>query len=97
MHYTNELAKRFNVVFVNPPSKFPTLKFEQNRIHNRLTIVPNLNVFPMRFLPVFFGKLNDMITALFLSKMLREKKVILWQFDPYYLSFISWFKPYKKF
>jgi len=96
MHYTNELAKRFNVVFVNPPLKFPTLKFEQNRIHNRLTIVPYLNVFPMRFLPVLFGKLNDMITALFLSKMVQEKKVILWQFDPYYLSFLAWFKPYKK-
>ena len=96
MHYLDELSKRFNVVIVNPPAKFPTIKFEQKRIAEQLTIVPYLNVFPMRFLPIFFGKLNDVITSLFLGKILKNKQVILWQFDPYYLSYLAWFRPYKK-
>ena len=96
MHYVDELKKSHRILFVDPPKSWPCKSFRVQQKEPNVLLVPYLNVFPMFFLPRFFGRLNDWFTALRLRLLLKDTAFILWQFDPYYLSCLGLLRPSRK-
>lgn len=88
-HYLNELKKSNEVLFINPPYGWPPKKIKAQKPQKNLTVVPYFNLLPHRVFKSFASRVNDFLTCILISKQTGNKKIILWQFDPYYLEKIS--------
>ena len=93
LHYLHEITKNQKVIFINPPESWPPRKYTTRKPLPNLTVFAYRNYFPMRFAKRFIGKINDYITNYLLKKELGVSDFILWQFDPYYLSYIKNLNP----
>ncbi len=91
LHYAYQLSKRYEVIFLNPPSSWKFSKIwrwesESKKIYEHLTLSRYIN-----FLPSFFGKfsifVNDKLNQHLLRKKIGESGdmhgLLLWHFDPF--------------
>lgn len=84
-HYANELSKRHNVFFIDPPKKWQFSNLFYNKvkmevINERLRVVHYKNI-----LPHFFYRINNLIVSKKLKKFFKANNSpidIFWSFDP---------------
>lgn len=96
MRYLDVLIKMHEVVFIQPPEKWPTTSYKNEIVNDNLTIFKYRNILPYRFFPKIVAKINDVITSFCLSRFIKDKSFILWQFDPYYLEMTPFLSIEKK-
>lgn len=97
MHYLEILLKTNKVIFIEPAKHWPPKNFKYQVNKENLTIYNYYNLIPYKPFPKLAGKINDLITCFLLHlKLKKEKPLILWQFDPYYLEKIPFLKIWKK-
>ncbi|MBL0343231.1 MAG: hypothetical protein IPP71_21650 [Bacteroidetes bacterium] len=90
LHYSYQLSKRYEVIFMNPPKgwKFSNLfrfKVESIQVFEHLTLTGYYN-----FLPSSLGKwvlkVNDKVNEILLNRLLhcrKNQQFIFWHFDPF--------------
>lgn len=97
-HYAHELScLGYSVYFINPPYpwKFKNLFSRYSRttlVKKSLKVIDIQNFLPVRILPGLFLQVNDWLNCRSLSKIISEKDIIFWHFDPFRFVFISHFR-----
>ena len=96
LHYAFQLAKRYEVIYLNPPLpwKFSHLfnfKSETFSYSDHLTVTRYLNILPS-FLGKFGTWVNDKVNQRLLNALMKQKKkgekFIVWHFDPFRSVFV---------
>lgn len=94
-HYAHELAKSNQVYFVDPPIAFSFYAFFRKKvsihtINNTLQVVRYANYLPWTGKSKCFFRINEWLISKRIRRLLKNKKIIFWSFDPYRLVFPSW-------
>lgn len=87
-HYANELSKLgHKVYFVNAPTKWSLrgmfdFRIKSTKVKEHLWVLEYFNPFPLKLLPKFFLKLNDLLTSYKLGRFFnKDESVVWWQYD----------------
>jgi hypothetical protein len=100
-NYANELSKKNNVFFLDPPLPFHpknifTKEIREKSISPTLTVLEYSNFYPVSLFK--FWKLNDRAVLSLLKEYFRKKKIsriLFWTFDPIRLAYPEILEPKK--
>lgn len=96
-NWANELSKKNNVFFINPPEKWrPTNLLSSNititDYTESLSIIDYNNRLPFTRSELIY-QVNEFFISKSILKKIKKEKIIFWSFDPYRFSSPQLFKP----